>query len=285
MKSDVEEFLVEMDKLTKEGIFGEKPKLYAFLKDKIERNTFFMKVYLDWLKDNKQVGKDRVLSIIELLIKLYYDVLKSKPEKVIEILGYFNGGFPEIPESDLAKPLYTWFESLNNWRDSLPTGNQPGSPMQIAQNSITVYQKGIEYCNKILAIFLCLQYENVNQEYNSKKIYKKSLYNKSTEYSEIFEEDYYFIINLIDRDIRNAESHLDLRYDRFRNKIIYLVRKREGTQKKYIPMNKFMYAYFPNPGHIIQGYIFSLMLFITIGSSHISELNHMKKTIQKRQPE
>jgi len=271
-----------MDELTKQGIFGNKPKMYAFLREKTDLNSFFIKVFTEWLQDDKQVGKDNVHKIIYLLLRLYYDAIVSNPEQAIKILAYFMNGFPNESESDIVRPLYTWFESLNSWRNSLPTGSNPGDEYQVAQNSISTYQKGVELVGKILPILICLKKLSMNQEFNPQKIYNKYLGPKIREFIKSFDDnkDYYFIINQIDKDLRNAESHLDLRYDRIRKKYIYIVDTKEGRKSKHIPAHIFLLKYFPNPGYVIQGYLFSLMLIVALGQTRISEFKKIFSSLK-----
>lgn len=276
MDKNIKEFLEEMDGLTKDGVFGDNAKMYSYLKDRIDTKSFFIKVYFDWLNNKNQIGKDKVQKIITLLLKLYCDCLKVNPDKTLEIMAYFVDGIKTIPDSDIVTPLYVWFQSLTNWRDSLPTGKNPGSDFQVAQNAITVHQKGVELVNKILVVLLCFKYESNGDSYKPIEIYESSLFKKIERYKKIFEEEFLFIINLIDRNLRNAESHLQLRYSRRLKKIIYIVRRKSDMKRMQLDIRDFLFNYFPNPGYIIQGYIFSMILFVLIGQIHISDLKKIK---------
>ena len=195
MDENVKKFLEEMDELTKEGVFGEEPKLYAYLREGMDLNSFFIKIFVDWLEDRNQVGKENVHKIISLLLEIYCDAFKINPTKTIEILAYFIDGFPGVPHSDIATPLYNWFQSLINWRESLPTGKNPGSSFQVAQNTITVYQKGVELVNRILVVLISLKCESRGDEYLPNKLFDLPLFKKIEKFVEIFENKYYFIIN------------------------------------------------------------------------------------------
>lgn len=194
MNKEIKEFLEEMDKLTKEGVFGDEAKLYSYLKDDIELNHFFIRVFMDWLNKKDQFGKENVHKIISLLLQLYVDSIKINSEKTIEILSYFVDGFPNVPKSDIITPFYGWFQSLQNYRDSLPIGKNPGSPFQVAQNMTISYQKGVELVNKLLVIFLCLKYEIRKEQYSPKELFNLSLYWKTQRYRRIFEDDYLSLI-------------------------------------------------------------------------------------------
>ncbi len=143
---------------------------------------------------------------------------------------------------------------------------------------ITSYQKGVELVNRLLIIFLCLKYEIRKEQYSPRELLSLSLYRKTQRYQEIFEDEYLFIINLIDRNLRNSESHLDLRYSRKLNKINYIVRQKKGTRVFRLPIDRFILGYHPNPGYVIQGYLFSIMLFLTIGEMYSLDI---KKIIKK----
>lgn len=282
VRDDIKQFLEEMDELTKQGIFGDKPKIYSLLRERTNLNSFFIKVFLGWLKDEKQVGKDNVHKIISLLLQLYFDAIKQNSEKSIEILGYFIDGFPDVNESEIVKHLYTWFESLNTWRNSLPTGKNPGGEYQVAQNSITAYQNGIELAGKILPVIICLRKVSLNQDFDAKNIYQSYLGPKIEEFEESFNDniEYLFITNQIDRKLRNAVSHLDVRYDRIRKKYICIFSTRNGRETSHIPADVFLKKYFPNPGYVIQGYIFSLILIVALGQSRIADFGKIATSLK-----
>jgi hypothetical protein len=161
--------------------------MHALLRERTDLNSYFIRVFLDWLKDEGQVGKDNVHKIISLLLQLYFDAIKKNSEKSIEILGYFIDVFPGVSESEIVKHLFTWYESLNTWRNSLPTGISPGDEYQVAQNSITTYQKGVELVGKILPVIICLRKVSLSQDFNPQKLY--NLYLGPT--IKKFEESFY----------------------------------------------------------------------------------------------
>ncbi len=282
IRDDIKKFLEEMDDLTKKGIFGDKPKMHALLKEKIDLNSYFIQIFLDWLKDKRQIGKDNVHKTISLLLQLYFNAIKNNSEKSIEILGYFIDGFPDVNESEIVKHLYTWYESLNTWRNSLPTGKNPGDDYQVAQNSITVYQNGIELVGKILPVITCLRKVSLNQDFDAKNIYQRYLGPKIEEFEESFNDntEYLFITNLIDKKLRNAVSHLDVRYDRIRKKYICIFSTRNKRETNHIPAKDFLTKYFPNPGYVIQGYIFSLILIVALAQSRIADFGKIATSLK-----
>jgi len=212
MNDEIKDFLNEMDELTKQGVFGEQAKMYGFLKDKVDNSTLFYTVLKGWFEDKNQIGKQKVFDVISLLLELYFNGLRRDSVKTIEILSYFNEGIPGTPHSDIITPFYNWVTSLFTFKDSLPIGRSPGTKQQVIQNIRVLYQNGVEMVNKILLPLLCLKHLIRGDSYDPVEIFNLSLYLKTQRYVQIFEDKYQIVMDLIDRELRNAESHLNLRY-------------------------------------------------------------------------
>lgn len=283
--SDIKTFLEEMDELTKKGYFGDEAKLSSYLRDKIDPTHYLNKVFIDWCKSTGQIRKEDVYEIIALLIKLYTEGMKTNPFETIEILGYFINGVPQIKESDIIRPFFNWFKALTLFRKSMLEAHKSGDPSQMMANAIDAYQKGVELVNKILTILICLRNMILGNEFDSARVFNKSLYLKSVEYKEIFDEDYLSILRLIDRDLRNAESHLNLWYSLKQNLIIYIVKVDRVTRcKKHLTPKEFFIGYLPNPSNIIQGFIFSIIIFITLSSPYVDSLRNLLSKLEKITP-
>jgi hypothetical protein len=84
---------------------------------------------------------------------------------------------------------------------------------------------------------------------------------------------------MIDKDLRNAESHLDVRYDRIRKKYICIISTKDRRKPNHIPAQTFLFEYFPTPGYIIQGYVFSLLLIVALGQSRIAEFEKISSSL------
>ena len=110
-------------------------------------------------------------------------------------------------------------------------------------------------------------------------IYTKYLGEKSRLFKKYSNGKFDILIESIDRDIRNAEAHIDIRYDT--NKDVFEIKLKEFGKKtiyiKHISAREMILEIFPKVGWIIQGFIFSCTLIVLAGTAPTKYKEMMRK--------
>jgi hypothetical protein len=257
----------ESDALCLEGFFGESAKELTLKRDFLEQKVFFSACIDDWLADEDQFGKDEVKKLIFLFIQLYSEAIHTSGQKAIDVLSSFMTGLQENPEteclSSFTEFLRLHVETKNVLKQTQITKTNTLADRKRLGGSISnTYSKGVELISKIFTICITLMELANGESPDQLKIYNLFLWRKAKRFKELSGGKYDEILNSIDRDIRNAEAHLNLVFLPDRGVFKYKVKSGKKYKSKEISSEKFILNKYLKIGWVLQGFIYSALLTV-----------------------
>lgn len=257
----------EIDVLTLEGFFGNAAKELVLSRETLEQAQFFSACLENWFLDKNQYGKDEVKKLIFLFLKLYAVSIQSGGQNAVNTITYFLTGNPENPET----------ECLSSFTEFLRFHTEAKNYIHHIKGQITVsssekkrlggalsiaYSKGVELISKLLSTCITLIEISKCLEVNESKTYSFPLWKKVKRFKELSDGNFNEIIQSIDRDIRNADAHLNLWFSSEKGVFRYKVKEGKHLKSKEISSEIFILDKYPRIGWVSQGFIYSAILLI-----------------------
>lgn len=268
-KSSFEVAAEEIDSLSLQGYFGKEARELVGQRDQMESPDFLSLCLKSWMANKNQFGKERVVQLIALFLQLYAESIGKNGQTAVDCLTYFYRGFPESPE---AECLSSFLELLSSYQEIHRTlgkvleGERVTSEIRstLGRQISGTYQKSVEFINKMLTILLLL----LDMPDNPGEVlatFTKSLTWKTQRFLELSKGKYDEIVSQIDRDIRNAESHVDMTFNPSKATFIYKVRKKGRTERREIQAIDLFFRLLALAA-VIQAFIYSGSLLVLAGT-------------------
>lgn len=262
----------ELDELSLEGIFGEVTRKLVEQRELVSQTDYFVTILDEWLSETNQYGKPIVKRIMMLFIKLYIEAFEINPEETIEVLAAYWRGTKDNPESEGISG-YTETVRYHHEAKRIITELEGKSERKLSEQKhamasfLTAYSKSVEYIGQILVPCIQLVHIINGEQVDTIRVIKSPLYEKVKLFNEASSNKYKAITDVLNRDIRNADSHLNIRYVPSKGIIEY--KKRMGAKiKTYeVTVHDWFLNIYPKVGWVIQAYIYSGVL-ICIGFSN-----------------
>ena len=261
----------EIDSLNLEGYFGEKAKSLTAKRDSMDLSDFFVECIDGWIKDTNQYGKESVKGLILVFLKLYTEAIHAGGQTAIDVLSGFLGGFPENPETECLSS-FTEFARSNVETKALiqQLKNKMhlsiGDKKRLGNSILEMYRKGVELIGKILTSCILLKQIANGETIEPMNIYTKTLGKKTEQFLDLSKGKYDIFIDAIDRGIRNAEAHLDIRFHPGRGTFYLKVKQGNRIKTKEISVDQMIFKIFPKVGWIVQAFTYSSMLLVLCGT-------------------
>lgn len=215
-REQFQEFYViadELDELTAEGYFGEDIKSLVEKRDSMSTPQYLYEIIKDWSLETNQFNKLRVKELILIFLELYKEAFSTDQQKTINIINAAFYGLYDNPELEYMSSYedfvlsFTETKTINNSSPKITELKRYGD--SIAKT----YSKGVELVNKTLVTCIVLNKITKKETYDYFKIYNLTLHKKIKEFTKDQNNKYEDLIAIVNRDIRNAEAHLNLRFD------------------------------------------------------------------------
>nr|WP_199202555.1 hypothetical protein [Listeria seeligeri] len=158
---------------------------------------------------------------------------------------------------------------------------KPNSPFSarshFGMEVVNTYAKGVEFIGKIFSTLNILA-EIVNQnDYDIYKIWQETVYQKIEHFNKVTDNKYILFSNTINRKIRNGESHLSLRVNVQKSVVEVKIPRKTKITKKEIPWEDFIKNDFVKIGWMIQGFVYSQILFLQANNDKENYLININK--------
>ena len=279
----------EIDSLNLEGYFGEEARYLTVKRDSMDLSDFIVECIDGWIKDTNQYGKESVKGLILVFLKLYTEAIQAGGQIAIDVLSGFFIGFPENPETECLSS-FTEFVRSNVETRSLTQQLKNkrhisiGDKKRLGNSILETYRKGVELIGKILTSCILLKQIANGETIEPMKIYTKSIGKKTEQFLDLSKGKYDILIDAIDRDIRNAEAHLDIRFHPGRVTFHLKVKQGNKIKTKEISADQMMVMIFPKVRWIVQAFTYSSMLLVLCGTGPtkfkkvINQLYHLEFT-------
>lgn len=264
--SDFEEASREMDLLSLEGFFGDNAKILTLSRETLKQSEYFSACIDDWIYDENQFGKIEVKQLILVFLKLFVNSIEVGGQKSIDTLTSFIKGTKEHPEIECLSSFTEYIrlhvetkKLMKSSRTEIPT---LATKKKLGASLTNTYSKGVELISKILNACIILLEISQGIESDELAVYNLYLWKKIRRFKKLSEGHYNMIISYIDRDIRNAEVHLNLIFIPDRGVFKYRVRDGKRIRNKEISAEEFLLNKYPTNGWVAQGFIYSSLLLI-----------------------
>ncbi len=265
--SDFKEAAREIDELCLEGFFGGCAKNLTLNKDNIDQAQFFSTCLDDWVADKNQYGKNEVKQLILVFMKIYTQSIETGGQKAIDAITSFMRGSTKNPEIECLSSFTEYIRLNVETKKLMRMPNNQSAPSSSEKKRLgaamsNTYSKGVELISKILNACIILFEISKGTQPNELEIYNLFLWKKIQLFKKLSNRKYNGIITFIDRDIRNAEAHLNLRFIPEREVFKYKVRDGKRIKNKEISAENFILHKYPSIGWVVQGFIYSASLLI-----------------------
>ncbi|MED1114027.1 hypothetical protein [Bacillus paramycoides] len=256
----------EIDELTKEGLFGLDLKEHLEKRESMDINLYLYESLRLWIDDSNQV-KDKTKEFILSFFELYTESIKGGGQKAVDLLSSFWMGTKDNPELE-CQSAYNEFVRLNVENKEILKEIQLKEKVSLSDKKrftssiCNTYSKGVEFIGKVLNVCIALKKIANNEVYNFMDIYELTIFKKVNLFDSITNGKYKNLTNVINRSVRNADSHLNLIYDHITNEFILRKKKKGRIVNEKISYNTMILEIFPLIGWFTQAFIYSGILVV-----------------------
>ncbi len=183
----------------------------------MELSDFFSACLDNWISDTNQYGKNEVKKLIIVFLKLYTEAIQQGNQLAIDVITASMKGFPENQETECLSS-FTEFARLNTETNEIMHQLNTksvvtiGDRKKIGSSLINTYSKGIELIAKILTTCILLEQISIKESIKPLEVHSLFLWAKIKKFKELSNGKYDIIVDSIDKDIRNADAHLNIRF-------------------------------------------------------------------------
>lgn len=254
----------ELDDLIRDGLFGEGALKNLEIRDSVSIEEYLVHIFDNWLSDGDQIGKDNVKDLIKQFMEFFMETYRLKPQATIDILTEYWRGTPDNPElegmSGYTEAIRFHREAVNGVKQLNGQNDKSSDVKRAVGLYITAYSKWVEHVGQILVPCIKIALLNNQKDINENKIMKLTLNDKIDQFNTETNNKYFALNELINRTIRNADSHLSIKYSLSKNSLDYKKRFRGKTQVYSVPIEEWMLETYPKPGWFVQSFIISTIL-------------------------
>nr|DAZ26033.1 MAG TPA: hypothetical protein [Caudoviricetes sp.] len=266
------EAIEELDLLTKEGFFGESAKKLIEKRDNMKITDFLYECSVDTFSNpHSNYGIKNIIDIMFMLLELYIEAIKAtSTETVDNILAAFLKGTKEHPELECISSYIEYssyhveFKNLSS-KLTKQTSTTVSEKRRLANSILSSYSKGVEFIGKSFAYLLALEEVIHNQPCDLYKNLSLTTYQKTNKFLKLSDGKYKMLTTVIDRDIRNADSHLNAHYSV--KEQCYIIKKNKNSRMRIykLPLEKMLFEVYPKIGWFVQGYLNACALLVLAG--------------------
>lgn len=261
----------ELESLINEDFFGLSVKKFYNQIGSENTAQYFYNILEDWAHNDNQYQKENVKKLILIFMQLYTDGMRVKGQETVDLLTYFMKGYPDNPESE---NLSSFTEYIRSHKESSELMKEYGyqldlpihTKIKLGQSFVDTYTKGFEFVSKILTTLILILQVSKQENIDILKVNSLFFGQKSKLFKSLSNSKYDLIIDLLNRDIRNSYSHLNLRYSSHKTKYLLKIKSGKKFKTKELSVEDFLLNIYPTVGHISQGFIYSCALLILAGT-------------------
>ncbi|AVP61703.1 hypothetical protein C7M79_13790 [Clostridium botulinum] len=256
----------ELGELINDGVFGENVKQLTDQFGRISNSDYYCKSLDLWLQNPSQFGKENVKIFINIFSKIIIESFEVDNQKTsYEIISFLQGddanNRTETLSSYTQYILYneTFIEELEK---KSAEEKSIKNTKQISNALINAYNKGVEYISKIYSLVNILFCITDKRKIDINNINRKTLYEKCKDIKSRKVAEYNILVDSIDRNIRNADSHSTIYFNVDKGEYVYKLLRKGKWKYINVTASDMIINIYPKIGWIIQGFIYTISLFI-----------------------
>lgn len=254
----------ELDELIRDGLFGEDAIQNLERRDSISLEDYLVHIFDDWMNGKEQIGKGNVKDLIRQFVDFFAEAAQKKPQETFDILTEYWRGTPDNPElegmSGHTEALRFHREAINGVKQLQGRNNNSSDIKRLAALYISAYSKWVEHVGQILVPCIKLALLINEKDYNENQILRMTLNNKIDMFNTETDNKYFALNDLINRTIRNADSHLSIKFSIASRSLEYKKRHQGKTRIFSMPISEWITETYPRPGWFVQSFVMSTIL-------------------------
>ncbi|WP_039240931.1 hypothetical protein [Clostridium botulinum] len=281
-RQDYELAKQELDELIHEGFFGQDVLKLVKIRNNMDNEGFLLKILEDYLKENEEdtFGKERINNYAKIFLILYKEAFIIKPQETIDVMSNFWNGMKDNNVGENTSN-YTEFIRINQeYKNTLHYMSKKdfitnSEKKKVGGELTNVYAKGVEFIAKIFTICIALINISNKQKYDIDYIDELTIYKKSLLFRKLSKGRYDEIIDSINRDIRNAEAHLNLKY--IPSEGVFAYKKKKGNKKINVNIRAedMILNIHPKINWCVQAFVYSGVVFTLICYRNEKKINQI----------
>ena len=239
--------------LSQDGFFGKESKWLNAIRDRVDTTTYIYESALSIV--NTDYGDNKVIyQISNLLSLIYVDAMKIDVPSSENLTSYKNYIVEKAKLDESIKEL---------------SASQPinlADKMTIGNDFAAHYSSSVEFVSKILVALIQIDSLIGKKDVELARIEGMSTAAKLNYLRKSKNCDWNFIVNMVNKNVRNAESHLNFSYNPESERFIgkYFHRKRGKYVELSISAEEFIGKTLKRVEAVILGYILSnFMLYLS----------------------
>lgn len=271
----------ELDDVTKDGFFGNVSQELLIKRDTLPRNDFLYDSIAEIFSSSND-GRKNVAGIALRLIDLYCEAIPHGSQEVIDVLNTFIMGTNENPELENMSSYLEYMTAHQAWKnyfvEHVGQVLSDAEKRQQAMSILDAYTKGVEFVGKIFTQLIAVERIRREDCYDIYKISEMTIYKKIEEFKKISDSKHHILTDVIDRKIRNADSHLNATYSPKNEEYVMKSTNHKGGIDVFkITIKEMLSIIYPKVGLFVQGFYASCILMVF----NWSDRELAQKTIKK----
>lgn len=256
--------------LSQDGFFGKESKWLNAIRDRVDTTTYIYESALSIV--NTDYGDNKVIyQISNLLLLIYVDAMKIDGQRLKCILVSFIEGTDEVPSSENLTSYKNYIVEKAKLDESIKELSASQSinladKMTLGNDFAAHYSSAVEFVSKILVSLIQIDSLIGKKDVKLARIEGMSTAEKLNYLRKSKNYDWNFIVNMVNKNVRNAESHLNFSYNPESERFIgkYFHRKRGKYVELSISAEEFIGKTLKGVEAVILGYILSnFMLYLS----------------------
>lgn len=256
----------ELDEVIRSGYFGNTSRELLKKRNLIPRNDFLYDCIAS-IFNVENDGKQGVAGITLRLIDLYCEAIPHNPQGVIDVLSSFNIGTNKNPELENISSYLEYSVANQGWNNY--TSEHRGqiiSDVQKKQQAMRIldaYTKGVEYVGKAFTQLIAIEKIKREEEFDIYNISEMTIYKKMEEFKKLSDIRFHILTDIIDRKIRNADSHLNATYFPRKQEYVMKSSNHKGKIDVFnISIQEMLTSIYPKVNIFIQGFFSSCIIMV-----------------------
>ncbi|EHN14130.1 hypothetical protein [Clostridium sporogenes] len=254
----------ELGELINDGVFGENVKQLTNQFGTISNSDYYCKCLDAGIFNRNQVEIEGIKQFIRVFFKIILNATEVDPIKTREEITMFLTGDNCNKRVENLSSYTNYLLSDKKFSDELKKVAKQGKTIENIKTSSNAlcdaYTKGIEYISKIYLLVNILFCITDNRKIDIKSINKKTLYDKCEDIKSRKVPEYNILVDSINRNIRNADAHLNINYNMKKDVFICKLLKKGKFKIIEIPLNDMCFSIYPKIAWIIKGFLYSIDL-------------------------
>ncbi|MBG9455979.1 hypothetical protein ABE61_18520 [Lysinibacillus sphaericus] len=204
----------ELDLVVLDGHFGEEAKRLVEIRDDYDVVDYLYKILTDWHEDKNQFQKDKVYQYMFIIFNLFLKAIEENSKESVELISNFKLGRKDNTAMEFMTAYSEYAKVFNDikllYKEMNADPNNISKKLRYTKSMSVAYANGVEYISKTLNLLICLEMIINKKKYNFYNINKMKLYEKISILNK--NNQYDLLLEMIDRNLRNAEAHTTINY-------------------------------------------------------------------------